>query len=97
MMASSSLGGGALALRGRFCMLPEPGTSYGRDSSHCLSRVARLVSNRILPETFIDMPKCMLCIFARYSDISWTVAGEILPKHLLVRPLATVTARKPLP
>jgi hypothetical protein len=41
-----------ISVRGRFCILPEPGASpiYGRDSSHCLSHLASAVSNRILPE-----------------------------------------------
>ena len=45
-----------ISVRGRFCMLPEPGDSpYGRDSSHCLSHLARWVSNRILPEAAFEM------------------------------------------
>lgn len=52
MMASASLGGGALACAVDSASCPSPGPSpiYGRDSSHCLSHLACCVSNRILPE-----------------------------------------------
>ena len=57
MMASASLGGGALALRarGRFCMLPEPRGSpllsnMGRDSSSHLSQSSGQLDGGVQPD-----------------------------------------------